>query len=377
MSLIVENLTATETSLVLQSRTVFDSGDWLLNATRVIEPDKNLKINETNGKLLADDTNFISTFSNTVLKSTTDIAQNLQYQTTKTFAIEINSPPEVTIRRPVVLSDSESFGTAEKVVVGAAVIVAILAITAILLRILGPYFRSKKTEKENETEKINNPDLFIPKLSYTNLGADIESQSSGTGNTSSQDCSQSTGSTPATDWSDLSKSSTSSRSSSEESEENMSSGKHYMKAKKTDDKLRGRHSSASLSTAYSNEDRHSASASPASRKKLTNEQMSIISTQSLEPLRMEQQYRDRWDDQFDPCGSLPRRNLSHHSHPSESRLSVSSMSSGSSYNHAYPTFPIPSKDLVRQLHMDKERRYPSNAPAVKKEKHVRLSPPYR
>ena len=91
--------------------------------------------------------------------------------------------------------------------------------------------------------------------SYTNLGADIESQSSGTGNTSSQDCSQSTGSTPVTDWSDLSKSSTGSRSLSEDSEENMSTGKHYSKAKKSDDKMRGRYSSASISTAYSNEDR--------------------------------------------------------------------------------------------------------------------------
>ncbi|XP_045184465.2 uncharacterized protein LOC123542607 [Mercenaria mercenaria] len=369
MSIVTEN--ANETSLVFQAGTVTGTGDWLLNVTTTVDPDKHLEI----AKHLTADDKSTTTLSNIVkqivLQSTTEIAQNLQDLTTRTFALENYSQPEVTIRKPEVLSESDSFGTAEKVVVGAAVIVACLALTGILLRLLGPYFRSKSASKDNEEEKINPPDLFISKLSYTNLGADIESQSSGTGNSSSQDCSQSTGSSPVTDWSELSKSSTGSRSSSEDSEENMS-GKHKTNVKKSG-KMRGGHSSTSLSTTCSIEDRNSAKGSPALRKKLTDEQMSIISTQSLEPLRMEQQYRDRWDDQFDPCGSLPRGNLSYHSHPSESRLSVSSMSSGGSY----PTFPIPSKELVRQIHMDKERRYPSNAPAVKKEKHVRLSPPYR
>lgn len=85
--------------------------------------------------------------------------------------------------------------------------------------------------------------------SYTNIGADISSQSSGIGNTSSQDCSQSTGSSPVTDWSELS----ASRSSSGDSEESMS-GKHHTKVKKSDQQ-HGRYSPASFPTKLGSEDR--------------------------------------------------------------------------------------------------------------------------
>lgn len=365
MSNITEKLVGDETSLSLQTRTAASTTDWLQNVSTVApKQDAEIIGHLTDNKVLKE---LPQTFRQLVLQSTTEIAQNLQHLTTRTVDLfNNNSHPEVTIRKPEITSESESFGTAEKVVVGAAIVVALLAIIALLLRILGPLFRSQN--KNTEVDKVFSPEVFISKLSYTNIGADITSQSSGTGNTSSQDCSQSTGSSPVTDWSDLSVS----RSSCEESEDNMS-GKHHVKEKKLD-KLHGRYSSASLPSKFSSEDRFSAKNSPSSRKKLTDEQMSVVSTQSLEPLRLEQQYRDRWDDQFDPCGSLPRGNLSYTSHPSESRQSLNSLSSGSSYQNTYPTFPIPSKELVRQIHMDKERRYPSNTPGVKKEKHVRMSP---
>ena len=53
------------------------------------------------------------------------------------------------------------------------------------------------------------------------------------------------------------------------------------------------------------------------------------------------------------------RNLSYLRHPSESRLSLVSIGSMASSMTSLPpgktTFPIPPRDLVRQMHMDKDR----------------------
>ncbi|KAL4216799.1 hypothetical protein ACF0H5_024520 [Mactra antiquata] len=312
-----------------------------------------------------------SRITNFLIDSTTKFAQNLH-----DLATEDNrniSEPEVTIRRPEVGVNDGGIGTAEKVVIGAAGIVACMAVIALILRFIGPRCRSKSSDTLTDEEKAIPDETVISKLSgFSNLGSDISSTSSGLENTSSQDCSQSTGSTPVTDWSDISgdriksSSGSGSGSSSGESEEIMT-GKtpHYTKLSKTAQKT-GRYHAAM----FSSDDRLSARSSPGVRRKVPDENISVISTQSLEPLRLGQNYRDNWDDQFDPTCSVPRGNLSHLSHPSESRLSLNSLSSGSSST----TFPIPSRDIVRQMHKDKERRYPSNTTLVKKEKHVRLSP---
>lgn len=325
-------------------------------------------------------------------QSTTRFAQTLQDVTTRlsTNSLDTVSQPEVTIRRPDVPLDQETFGTAEKVVVGAAVIVVCLAIIAILLRLLAPYFRNKKEERENEKDKFfkSTSDLASSKLSFTNLGCESVSQSTESGNCCSQDCSQSSGSTPATDWSELSKVSSETQSSaSTNSDENMF-GKNSSKGFKIKE-LHEKNSTTSL-PAYINDDRFSSKGSskgsPSLHRRQGDEQVSVISTQSLEPLRLEQNYRNRWDDQFDPCGSLPRGNLSHLSHPSESRLTESRLTDSrlsipsivsAAHTSDAPQFPIPSRDYVRQIHLDKERRYPSNTSNAKKEKHVRMSAPNR
>lgn len=359
---------------------------WLFNLT-TLTPDKS-----TGDQSLIENTDLNKTqeqVTQVLVQSTTEFAQNLHDIATRlqTDSINLFTQPEVTIIRSDVQSDSADIGTAEKVVIGAAIIVGCLAVIAILLRTLGPYLRVRKAEKEKDEENIlkSSTDLVVSKLGFTNLGCETVSQSTEAGNTSgSQDCSQSSGSTPVTDWSDLSKSSSEiPSSSSADSEENMS-GKHTNRSMLKEPPQK-KHSVNSLA-AYIGVERVSSSGSskgsPSLHRKPNDEQISVNSTQSLEPLRLEHHYRNRWDDQFDPCGSLPRGNLSHHSHPSESRsmpssgsrLSLNSNSTGTTYSQTYPTFPIPSKEFVRQMHMDKERRYPSNTSAVKKEKHVRMSP---
>ncbi|KAL3887152.1 hypothetical protein ACJMK2_027104 [Sinanodonta woodiana] len=72
-----------------------------------------------------------------------------------------------------IASPQEDLGTAEKVVIGAAGLVGALAIMAVVLRILMPAVRRRirsSNEKENKISGLS---------SYTNLGMDTSSQSSG------------------------------------------------------------------------------------------------------------------------------------------------------------------------------------------------------
>lgn len=102
--------------------------------------------------------------TNFLLDSTTKLAQNLQEFTTTSINNSNISEPEVTIRRPEVDISDSGIGTAEKVVIGAAGIVACMAIVAIFLRFLGPHCRSKKSDPEEDEEKAITDDTVISKL---------------------------------------------------------------------------------------------------------------------------------------------------------------------------------------------------------------------
>ncbi|XP_064595950.1 uncharacterized protein LOC135462655 [Liolophura sinensis] len=72
---------------------------------------------------------------------------------------------------------------------------------------------------------------------------------------------------------------------------------------------------------------------------LNRELSSYLSGGSLKPLDMSSQYRENWDNQFDPYGTQ-ERSLNHHSHPSENRL--------------LPGEEIPSWYTARQIHQHEE-----------------------
>ena len=98
-----------------------------------------------------------------VTNSTTQSVNILQDITTKIVNSDVNnSLPEVIINRPEVKSES-GIGTAEKVVIGAVAIVVILAIVALILRLLGPRLRPKET----------NQDVYEQKLPIENLSSRI------------------------------------------------------------------------------------------------------------------------------------------------------------------------------------------------------------
>lgn len=162
MSKHTENFVINDTSLTLQTGTKATETDWLFNISTSVPK---AGVNFSKGLLSRDrQVEVPQTVQEIVIQSTTEIAQNLKHITTIKFDIVNNSHPEVTIRKPEVTSESDSFGTAEKVVVGAAIVVAVLAVVALLLRILGPYFRSKNSTKEKDKNNLYTPEVFISKL---------------------------------------------------------------------------------------------------------------------------------------------------------------------------------------------------------------------
>lgn len=162
MSKLTENIVINDTSLTFQTGTTANETDWLFNISTSL-PKTGVNLSK---ELLKRNRHLgvPQTVQELVIQSTTEIAQNLQHITTIKLDIVNNSHPEVTIRKPEVTSESDSFGTAEKVVVGAAIVVAVLAVVALLLRILGPYFRSKNSNIEKDKGNIFTPEVFISKL---------------------------------------------------------------------------------------------------------------------------------------------------------------------------------------------------------------------
>ena len=69
--------------------------------------------------------------------------------TTDDFLDLNNSQTEVTIFRPEVL-ESSGIGTAEKVVIGAVIIVVILTILAIILRVCMPVYRKRRNKEQSD-----------------------------------------------------------------------------------------------------------------------------------------------------------------------------------------------------------------------------------
>lgn len=94
-----------------------------------------------------------SVFRKLVINSTTESVNILQDLANKFIKTDNISLPEVIINRPEVTSES-GIGTAEKVVIGAAVLVAVLAVIALILRCLGPRFRNKSTNPDLEDQKL-------------------------------------------------------------------------------------------------------------------------------------------------------------------------------------------------------------------------------
>lgn len=320
----------------------------------------------------------INDFGESIKITTTDIGRILQ-----DFTTEYSSDHETSSSQEVKISKAElhahgEIGTAEKVVIGTAILIACVAVIAILLRILRRYCWWKSRKKRNSKDKIFGSDIFAPKLGAISMilnyfGTDIEERTSGS--SQSQDCSQSTGSSPATDWSDISsaptKSSSESSSTSDKTDLDMSEKSGH----KSNRRLASDSRFIQVSTPrYGTNDRLTVQSSLNINQPMGDERISEPTTQSFrsEPLRLEDSYRKRWDDQWDPSGLLPRGNLSFHSHPSESRLSLNSLGSQC---FSPSMFPIPTKEFVRQLQLDKQRKYPFNSKpsaTAKKEKHVRL-----
>lgn len=280
---------------------------------------------------------------------------------TTTNNIIKTSVPEVTLSKPEVLEDS-GLGTAEHVVIGACILVVFLACVAIILRIVMPYIRPKLKQKKDLLDKLDEKSSGSSG-GFTNFGTETDSHSSGSE------------SNPSQDWSEVSSDQTRSTDADEKPED---MARHYGQLRRhpnLDEDFRG--SSSSLPTylpAKKEIVSKSNKSSPMPARRLNDDLVSVISTHSLEPLHMEDSYRNRWDDQWDPYCSLPRGNLSHHSHPSESRLSLSSKSTTSVQSNA--RFPTPSREQVHKIQLDKERRYPSKPhEEPRKEKNVRMLMP--
>ncbi|WAR29411.1 hypothetical protein MAR_002979 [Mya arenaria] len=326
------------------------SGSWRPNDSFVAQSA------ERNDTLKEQFTNISDIFerNNSLSDLTSQSVKHLQEITTKLFNFDksanINTTKEVTFY-PDEVTSQIVIGTAEKVIIGAGVIVLVLAVVGIILRMLGPYCRSRDSEVIEDPEDIGTIETLPVKLSVSSgLDCLASSDSSGIGSAQSQDCSNSTGSTPISDWSSISSDinkSAENQSTSEISDQSMS-GKDKTN-KKTKENL------LSVPRVYNGR---------------------------LEPARFSDSYRGRWDEQWDPLGYAPPGSLSYQSHPSESRLSINSLPSmtlsNTSSNPGGAEFPIPPRDLVKQLHQDKEKRYPTNTKThqtAKKGKHVRLSPP--
>lgn len=103
----------------------------------------------TTGQVL----NEVQSIIDNIVRNSTANLDILQELTTKLTQTENNSLPEVIINGPEVTSDS-GFGTAEKVVTGAVVIVVVLAIVALILRVLGPRLRTKSAQHEIDEQKL-------------------------------------------------------------------------------------------------------------------------------------------------------------------------------------------------------------------------------
>ena len=73
---------------------------------------------------------------------------------TTTNNIIKTSVPEVTLSKPEVLEDS-GLGTAEHVVIGACILVVVLACVAIILRIVMPFIRPKLKQKKDLLDKLD------------------------------------------------------------------------------------------------------------------------------------------------------------------------------------------------------------------------------
>ena len=81
---------------------------------------------------------------------TTQATTVLQELSTNVFNITKNSTQEVYVSTELMSPEDPDIGTAEKVVIGAAILVAVMAVIAITLRMCGPYIRSRVPDEEPE-----------------------------------------------------------------------------------------------------------------------------------------------------------------------------------------------------------------------------------
>ncbi|XP_052787483.1 uncharacterized protein LOC128222492 isoform X2 [Mya arenaria] len=274
------------------------SGSWRPNDSFVAQSA------ERNDTLKEQFTNISDIFerNNSLSDLTSQSVKHLQEITTKLFNFDksanINTTKEVTFY-PDEVTSQIVIGTAEKVIIGAGVIVLVLAVVGIILRMLGPYCRSRDSEVIEDPEDIGTIETLPVKLSVSSgLDCLASSDSSGIGSAQSQDCSNSTGSTPISDWSSISSDinkSAENQSTSEISDQSMS-GKDKTN-KKTKENL------LSVPRVYNG--RMSSVSSPSLHHKLSCDQPPYERSHSLEPARFSDSYRGRWDEQWDPLGYAP------------------------------------------------------------------------
>ncbi|XP_071140652.1 uncharacterized protein [Mytilus edulis] len=212
----------------------------------------------------------------------------------------------------------------ELVIIGACATVAFLSIIAVILRICMPMIRKQNKVIQTEckyTEQVVSKEKRYGQLPYKGLSSSSSSQSS------------SWSSNSQLDWSDSSSNNTRSTYYTSESKNMSRPLSNY--------NFRGSTSSLPLYIA----DNRSLQSNASSYLKYINEDPTyILNNKSLEPLKLDDAYRGRWDEEFDPLQVTPSGSLASLSHPSEDRNVPSNVPDFSAYKQ------IPHNPSLARVH---------------------------
>ncbi|XP_052085071.1 uncharacterized protein LOC127722206 [Mytilus californianus] len=212
----------------------------------------------------------------------------------------------------------------DQVIIGACVTVAFLSIIAIILRLCMPMIRKQHKVIQTEckyTEQVVSKEKRYGQLPYKGLSSSSSSQSS------------SWSSNSQLDWSDSSSNNTRSTYYTSESKNMSRPLSNY--------NFRGSTSSLPL---YISDNRSMKSNASSYLKYINEDPTYILNNKSLEPLKLDDVYRGRWDEEFDPLQVTPSGSLASLSHPSEDRNVPSNVPDFSAYKQ------IPHNPSLARVH---------------------------
>jgi len=127
------------------------------STTRLLIPE-NFLLNDQNNTKTISTLNDVITPINDVISNFTNFGSSTN---NSTFPVEfVSQKDNKTVTMDINFDSTDSFSIQEQVVIGAAATVGLLAIVAIVLRMIMPMFRKKKKE---ETPSLHNEDLYDAK----------------------------------------------------------------------------------------------------------------------------------------------------------------------------------------------------------------------